>query len=177
VQHFEELVFAVPNLNWSGDGHRARYFQIRGVGELEQYEGAPNPSVGFLIDDIDFSGIGTIATLFDVEQIEVLRGPQGSRYGAHALAGLIYVETADPTDEWTGKLQVSGGEDNAAAAGFAVGGPLTSDALSFRVSAHHHESDGFRENPFLGRSDTNGRKESGVRASSCGTRAATGACA
>lgn len=163
VQHFEELVFAVPNLNWSGDGHRARYFQIRGVGELEQYEGAPDPSVGFLIDDIDFSGIGTIATLFDVDQIEVLRGPQGSRYGAHALAGLIYVETADPTDEWTGKLQVSGGEDNAAAAGFAVGGPLTSDALSFRVSAHHHESDGFRDNPYLGRSDTNRRKETSMR--------------
>ncbi len=58
VQHFEELVDVVPNLNWSGDGHRARYFQIRGVGELEQYEGAPNPSIGFLIDDIDFSGIG-----------------------------------------------------------------------------------------------------------------------
>ena len=35
VQHFEELVNVIPNLNWSGDGHRARYFQIRGVGELE----------------------------------------------------------------------------------------------------------------------------------------------
>ena len=83
VQHFEELVNAVPNLNWSGDGHRARYFQIRGVGELAQYQGAPNPSVGFLIDDIDFSGIGTIATLFDIQQVEVLRGPQGTRYGAN----------------------------------------------------------------------------------------------
>ncbi|MCI0518468.1 MAG: Plug domain-containing protein, partial [Woeseiaceae bacterium] len=40
VQHFEELIGIVPNLNWSGDGHRARYLQIRGVGELEQYEGA-----------------------------------------------------------------------------------------------------------------------------------------
>ncbi|MDZ7644240.1 MAG: TonB-dependent receptor plug domain-containing protein [Woeseiaceae bacterium] len=97
VQHFEELIASVPNLNWSGDGHRARYFQIRGVGELEQYEGAPNPSVGFLIDDIDFSGIGTIATLFDIEQIEVLRGPQGTRFGANALAGLIYVQSREPS--------------------------------------------------------------------------------
>ena len=63
-QHFEELVNIVPNLNWSGDGHRARYFQIRGIGELEQYEAAPNPSVGFLIDDIDFSGIGTVAVSY-----------------------------------------------------------------------------------------------------------------
>ena len=51
-QHFEDLIQTIPNINWSGDGNRARYFQIRGVGELEQYEGAPNPSIGFLIDDI-----------------------------------------------------------------------------------------------------------------------------
>ena len=165
VQHFEELVFSVPNLNWSGDGHRARYFQIRGVGELEQYEGAPNPSVGFIIDDIDFSGIGTIATLFDVEQIDVLRGPQGSRYGAHALAGLIYVHSTEPTDEWSGRVQLGGGQDDALSAGLALGGPLTADgALKFRVSGHHHESDGFRDNPYLGRSDTNGRNESTARA-------------
>ena len=164
VQHFEELVFAVPNMNWSGDGHRARYFQIRGVGELEQYEGAPNPSVGFLIDDIDFSGIGTIATLFDTAQIDVLRGPQGSRYGANALAGLIYVQSAEPTDEWSGHLQFGGGQDNAMSGGIAFGGPLTADgALKFRLSGHHHESDGFRDNAYLNRSDTNGRNESGAR--------------
>lgn len=165
VQHFEELVRVVPNLNWSGDGHRARYFQIRGVGELEQYEGAPNPSVGFLVDDIDFSGIGTIATLFDIEQIEVLRGPQGSRYGANALAGLIYVQSAEPTDDWTGKVEVGGGQDDSFSAGAAVGGPLIADeSVTFRLSAHHHGSDGFRDNPHLDRSDTNHRDETAARA-------------
>jgi outer membrane receptor protein involved in Fe transport len=165
VQHFEELVFFVPNLNWSGDGHRARYFQIRGVGELEQYEGAPNPSVGFIIDDIDFSGIGTIATLFDIGQIDVLRGPQGSRYGAQALAGLVYVQSTEPDDEWSGRVQLGGGQDDAMSGGLALGGPLTSDGtVRFRLSGHHHASDGFRDNAFLGRSDTNGRKESSARA-------------
>lgn len=163
VQHFEELIGLVPNLNWSGDGNRARYLQIRGVGELEQYEGAPNPSVGFIIDDIDFSGIGAIATLFDLERIEVLRGPQGSRYGANALAGLVYARTADPSDEWSGLLRVSAGEDALAAGGFAVGGPLGLGASRFRLSAHRHASDGFRDNPFLGRSDTNGRDETTIR--------------
>ncbi|MDX1481355.1 MAG: TonB-dependent receptor plug domain-containing protein [Woeseiaceae bacterium] len=161
VQHFEELVYRVPNLNWSGDGNRARYFQIRGVGELEQYEGAPNPSVGFIIDDIDFSGIGGIATLFDVERVEVLRGPQGTRYGANALAGLVYVQSAAADGERDLRARLSAGGDGLAAGGIAFGAPLGDAA--FRMSAQHHESDGFRRNPWLGRDDTNGRSETSLR--------------
>ncbi|MDJ0907981.1 MAG: TonB-dependent receptor [Woeseiaceae bacterium] len=164
TQHFEELVRVVPNFNWSGDGHRARYFQIRGVGELEQYQGAPNPSVGFLIDDIDFSGIGTIATLFDIGRVEVLRGPQGSRYGANALGGLVYVQSTLPSAEPERRVSFSVGDDDMLSAGLAVGGALDGEGrVLFRVSAHHHESNGFRDNTFLGRDDTNGRDETTVR--------------
>ncbi len=164
TQHFEELVNVVPNLNWSGDGHRARYFQIRGVGELEQYQGAPNPSVGFLIDDIDFSGIGTVATLFDIESIEVLRGSQGSRYGANALGGLVYMSSKAPSAERDGRLKLMLGDDDAHSVGLAFGGSLDEDEqVLFRFSAHNHESNGFRDNSFLGRDDTNGRDETTVR--------------
>jgi outer membrane receptor protein involved in Fe transport len=164
LQHVEELVNVVPNLSWSGDGHRARYFQIRGVGELEQYEGAPNPSIGFLIDDIDFSGIGTIATLFDVGSVEVLRGPQGSRYGANALGGLIYMRGREPTAERNGILRVTMGDDDTRALGVAFGGTLNeSETLLFRLSAQKHNADGFRDNAYLGRDDTNGRDETGAR--------------
>ena len=164
VQHFEELINAVPNLNWSGDGHRARYFQMRGVGELEQYQGAPNPSVGFLIDDIDFSGIGTVATLFDMQQVEVLRGPQGTRYGANALAGLIYMRSAEPTAEFNGRVELQAGDGGMLAGGVAVGGGLNADdSVMGRLSVHYHESNGFRENTYLNRDDTNGREETTVR--------------
>ncbi len=164
VQHFEELAFIVPNFNWSGDGNRARYFQIRGVGELEQYEGAPNPSVGFLIDDIDFSGIGTIATLFDVQQVEVLRGPQGTRYGANALAGLVYVQTVDPSEEWSGVVRFGVADDDGFSGGVAFGGPVSaSERTKIRITAHHYQSNGFRHNSYLGREDTNGRNETTIR--------------
>ncbi len=164
VQHFEELITVMPNVNFSGEGNRARFFQIRGVGELEQYEGAPNPSVGFLIDDIDFSGIGTVATLFDIDRVEVLRGPQGTRYGANAIGGLIYMRSTAPAAEWSGIVKLGAGTDDAFSGGFAFGGAITADdALRFRLSAHRHESDGFRDNAFLGRDDTNGRQETTFR--------------
>ena len=160
VQHFEELINVVPNLNWSGDGHRARYFQIRGVGELEQYQGAPNPSVGFLVDDIDFSGIGTIATLFDVQSIEVLRGSQGSRYGANALGGLIYVQSTAPSANSSGRLEMTVADDDAVSIGAAFGGALNdSQTATFRSSAHKYESNGFLDNSYLNRKDTNARDE------------------
>ena len=164
VQHFEELINTIPNLNWSGDGHRARYFQIRGIGERSQYEGAPNPSVGFIVDDIDFSGIGTIATLFDVERIEVLRGPQAIRYGANALAGLIYVRSVEPLPGRENRVQLTLGDDDAYSLGAAVGGSLgTDERAAFRLSGHYHESNGFRDNAYLGRSDSNGRRETVLR--------------
>ncbi len=164
VQHFEELVNIVPNMNWSGDGHRARYFQIRGVGELEQYQGAPNPSIGFLIDDIDFSGIGTIATLFDIESVEVLRGPQGSRYGANALGGLIYLRSTAASADRNGRLLLTIGDDDSRSIGIATGGALgDSEITSFRFSAQQHESNGFRDNTFLNRKNTNGRDETTLR--------------
>ena len=69
VKHFENLSYLVPNLNFAASDSRARHFQIRGIGERSGYERTPNSAVGFLIDDIDYSGQGGIATTFDLEQI------------------------------------------------------------------------------------------------------------
>ena len=162
VQHFEELILQVPNLNWSGEGSRARYFQLRGIGELEQYEGAPNPSIGFIVDDIDFSGLGSIGTLFDIERVEVLRGPQGTRYGANALGGLIYMRSMAPTEELAGDFEATAGNDSTLAVGAAIGGPL-SETLKVRGSLHQYQSDGFRHNSYLDRDDTYGRDELSAR--------------
>jgi len=158
TQHFEDVLSLVPNLNWSSSTNRPRYFQIRGIGERSQYEGAPNPSVGFMVDDIDFSALGGVATLFDVEQIEVLRGPQGTRYGANGLAGLIYVKTKAPEFEDSYKIETLIGDDGDHALGFRATGGL-SDDVAYRFSIHQYNADGFRHNDFLNVDDTNNRDE------------------
>lgn len=163
VQHFEELVQLTPNLHRSGGTSRARYFQVRGIGERSQYEGAPNPSVGFLLDDIDFSAIGGVATRFDLGSVEVLRGPQGTRYGANALAGLIYARSREPGREPEAEAELSLGNDGMRAFGLAVSGPL-GDSAGARLAAHQYRANGFRRNATLDRDDSNGRKELSLRA-------------
>jgi outer membrane receptor protein involved in Fe transport len=166
LQHFADVVGLVPNLNWSGGTSRPRYFQLRGIGELEQYQGAPNPSVGFLIDDIDFSGVGMPATSFDVDQIEVLRGPQGTRYGANALAGLINIRTTDPHPERELRTELTAGEDGMTGVALVAGGAVElagDESGAWRFSAQQARSDGFRRNRYLGRDDTNARDELTLR--------------
>ena len=168
LQHFADVLTQVPNLSAAGGTSRPRYFQLRGIGEEEQYQGAPNPSVGFLIDGIDFSGVGMPATLFDLRSIDVLRGPQGSAYGANALAGLISVQSADPLSDADGLAELTAGDYATRAAGVAWGGAgALGDGEArggWRVAAQRYRSDGFRHNAFLGRDDTNGYDESTLRA-------------
>jgi iron complex outermembrane receptor protein len=166
VVHLEELLPQLPSLSWAGASSRPRYFQLRGIGELEQYQGAPNPSIGFLVDEIDFSGIGMIASTFDVEQVEVLRGPQGTRYGANALGGLIKVKTREPVAAREFSTEASVGGDGLWALGAVAGGPLAAgDSLegAWRAVLERAVSDGFRDNRYLGRDDTNGRDETTAR--------------
>jgi iron complex outermembrane recepter protein len=163
VQHFEDVLGEIPNLNWAAGTSRPRFFQLRGIGEVEQYQGAPNPSVGFLIDDIDFSGVGMPATLFDTQQIEVLRGPQGTTYGANALAGLISVHTADPGTGFELHSEVTGGNFDTRAAGVVIGDGLSSGEAGWRVVAQQYLSDGFRHDVYYDMNTTNGYDEGTLR--------------
>ena len=162
VQHLQDVLPLVPNLNWASGSSRPRYFQLRGIGETDQWQGAPNPSVGFLVDGMDFSGVGMPATLFDVAQVEVLRGPQGTTYGANALAGLINVNSNPARREPEARLEFTGGDHGTRAAGAVLGGSL-GGRVAGRLAAQRHRSDGFRDNDFLGRDDTNGFDETTLR--------------
>jgi iron complex outermembrane recepter protein len=162
-EHFEDVLALVPNLNWAGDTSRPRYFQLRGIGELEQYQGAPNPSVGFLIDDIDFSGLGSAATLFDIAQVEVLRGPQATRYGANALAGLIYVTSAQPEEHFDSRVELGAGDYDTKEYGAVITGPVSALDSAFRLAVQHYSTNGYYTNVYLNRDDTDRRGELTLR--------------
>lgn len=162
INHLEEVLGWLPNVNFATGGSRARFVQIRGIGERGQFAEPLNPSVGLVLDGVDLSGVGVTATLFDVEQVEVLRGPQGTLYGANALAGLINVRTSDPTDTFLSRLRLDGGDYGAYGAGVVLSGPLAND-VGYRLAVQQHRDDGFINNRHLGRDDTNSRDELTVR--------------
>jgi iron complex outermembrane receptor protein len=162
AQHFEELANAIPNVNYASGSNRARFFQIRGIGERSQFVAPINPSVGFLVDNVDFSGAATIATMMDVKQVEVLRGPQGTRYGANALAGLINVKTHDPEDQFAASLKLGAADYNTQTITAMVTGPMT-ETVSARLAVGSHRSDGYYENLFLRTKRNNAQDEQSIR--------------
>ena len=165
IQHFQDVLPLVPNLNWASGSSRPRYFQLRGIGETDQWQGAPNPSVGFLIDGMDFSGIGMPATLLDLGQTEVLRGPQGTTLGANALAGLINLTTRGPALTPEMRLEATGGSERTRSLGMVAGGALAeSSETAWRAVVQRYRSDGSRRNLTLNRDDTNGLDETTLRA-------------
>ena len=162
AQHLEQLLALVPNVNFSGGSSRTRYIQILGIGERSQFASPINPSVGTIIDDVDFSGIGSAGTLFDVERVEILRGPQGTRYGANALAGIIAITSTAPSEDFNGYVESMMGNYDSWSLGAASGGALTDDLL-YRASIQQYKSDGYVDNTFLNRDDTNNFDEFTLR--------------
>lgn len=163
AQHLEDVLNIAPNVNYSSGASRSRFYQIRGIGERSQFQEPLNPSIGFVVDGIDFSGLGTMGTLFDVDQVEVLRGPQGTLHGANALAGLINIRTGQPQDEAAMRVEASVAEYDSWSIGIVGTGPLIDETLLFRLAVNSYRSDGFIENDHLNKDDTNKRDESTVR--------------
>jgi len=153
--HIERVLNLAPNVNFATGASRGRFFQIRGIGERSQFVEPMNASVGLLIDGIDLTGLGGAATTVDIEQVEVLRGPQGTLFGANALAGMINMVSGSPTDVVTGRFAARVGDYGTRTAEGVISGPLGRN-VGVRAAYSNVQSDGFQDNAFLG-IDDNGR--------------------
>ena len=153
-QAFEDVIGQTPNVNFTSGASRAHYIQIRGIGERSQFNTPINPSVGIMLDGIDFSQSALGVTMFDMKQIEVLKGPQGTTFGANGMAGVVNITSNEPTEELEGHLEATVGNYNTKAYGAALSGTLIKDVLEARASVYKNSSDGYMNNAYLKREDT-----------------------
>jgi len=164
AQHLQDILNAVPNVTWSAGASRARFVQIRGVGDLEQfYDPKYYPAVGIMLDDLELGDIANAGMLFDIDQVEVLRGPQGTRFGASGHAGMVFIRSNAPTDTFEGELSGGAGAYDSYNLGLVLSGPL-SEQFDARLAVQQNNSDGYIENDQLGANDTNNFDEFTSRA-------------
>lgn len=135
---------------------------IRGIGSGQNY--AFEQSVGMFIDGVHFSRGRTFRNpFFDVERIEVLKGPQSVLLGKNVVAGAFNITTRKPTEEWETTLRAEATPEFSGFGGTAiVSGPL-SDNFGIRLSANYSDIDGFMKNTLPGAEDPYGREESLIR--------------
>jgi iron complex outermembrane recepter protein len=128
-------------------------FYIRGLGNIDFYLGASQP-VSIIQDDVVLEHVVLKSNpVFDVNQIEVLRGPQGTLFGRNTTAGIIKFDTNKPTNDYEGRATASYGSYNTVSVDAGVGGPIVKDVLSFRVSGLYQRRDNWIDNSYTGPSD------------------------
>ena len=146
-----------PNLNFTvpqGEGSQINFF-LRGVG-LNDFADAQENPVAVYVDDVYKPAMGGLSMqLFDIERIEVLRGPQGALFGRNSTGGVIHYVTKRPGDELDGYADVAYGDYDQVKAEGAIGGPLK-EGLAGRLSLAYNDHDGYTENRTPGVQDYNG---------------------
>jgi len=162
AQHLSDVLNLAPNVNFATGASRGRFIQIRGIGERSEFKEPVNYSVGVVLDGIDLTGISTAATTLDIQQIEILRGPQGTLYGANGLAGLINLVSNSPTDTFYSKLSASTESFGGRELSGVVSGPISENS-GYRFALKQNISDSYMQNNFLNRDDTNDINEFSLR--------------
>lgn len=152
------LAYAVPGLYAeSSNGRGAPRFYMRGLGNADFDQGASQP-VSIVMDEVVMELVALKSfPLFDIEQVEVIRGPQGTLFGRNTTAGTIKFNSRRPTDELEGYAKVAVGNYSTTTLEGAVGGPLVDGVLSARLSVLSQRRGDWVDNTFTGESQAMGR--------------------
>jgi iron complex outermembrane recepter protein len=149
INNIEDLQLIVPSVQFGNDFNMAK-LTIRGVGSNTSTTGSET-GVAMHVDGAVVSRAeAQLTSLFDLERVEVLRGPQGSLYGRNAVGGSINLITAKPTEELDGYARLTYGDYEYVNLEGALGGPLVSDWLLGRIAVKYEDRDGFGRNPVTG---------------------------
>lgn len=171
VTNIADYAKFVPSLRIQDNGPGQRRVSLRGV------QASGEATVGVYYDDTPVTGsVGVSSdaagrtadfTLFDVNRIEVLRGPQGTLYGASSMGGAIRVIFNKPSDEYEGTVEAQAQTTRGGGFGYFVNGmvnvPIVKDVLAARAVLYRRDSDGYIDNTFLDRKNVNDYTATGGR--------------
>ena len=146
ITEARDIVNRVPNVSIVESlSPTSTYLIVRGIATTRNTE----PAVAVVVDGVQVGSASEISqSFYDVEQIEMLKGPQGALYGRNAIGGALIITSKKPTSDFTGKLSAGIGDNGWYEVGGYVSGPI-SDNLFFRVAGSHKSFDGTIVNEYL----------------------------
>jgi iron complex outermembrane receptor protein len=155
IADLSEVASRTPSFTFGQQIGNQQEIVIRGIGTLRLTGSAAEPSVGLFIDEVYVGRRGTATPpLFDLERVEVVRGPQGTLYGKNVVGGAVNLVTARPTNEAAARVAVSygqfdafGGRDIWEGSGYLTGG-LTY-TVAGRLAVYYRKHDGYSQNTLL----------------------------
>jgi iron complex outermembrane receptor protein len=159
IRDIQGLSFQSPNvsLDQIGTSRGQANFSVRGLG-INSSIPSIDPTVGVFVDGV-YLGInaGVVFDLFDLESVEILRGPQGVLFGRNVTGGAVVLNTGNPTEDFRGKFRAavdgpvdSGrGGPNYTVSG-TISGPIVEDTLLFKLGAYYNKDEGYFTNLFDG---------------------------
>ena len=161
--HIDNILPQLQNINFAGGTSRYRYIQIRGLGELSQFagEGPPHFYTSFIVDDINFSGVG-MGMLSDIKQIEVFKGPQSYSYGPNSMGGIINLVSYNPNYNREIISNFNIGNYNTFNKSLILSGPVNNKIL-FRLTFVNNTTNGPINNIFKNSDKTTAKNENLVR--------------
>src|SRR5277367_1659631 len=142
-----DFVGYVPNMTFDrADTYRNSFVVIRGLAQVTNAD----PPIAVVVDGVPLVDQKQFnMRLFDLDQIEVLKGPQGTLYGRDAIGGAVVINTLRPSDHLSGYADVTAGNGQSIDATAGLSGPLGSDKVLFRLSANYFQQGGLIDNPYL----------------------------
>jgi iron complex outermembrane receptor protein len=149
IERPRDFIALTPNVTLVETQNQGNAFvTIRGISQARNSE----PSVAVLVDGVLMSNPAQFnQELFDVQQIEVLKGAQGAVYGRNAIGGAIVITTKQPTDEFEGRARLGYDSGPGMKAQLSGSGPIgSSDTLKYHAAFSYFDTDGYIDNPYLG---------------------------
>lgn len=147
-----DIGLITPNANLApvGTVPGVANFVIRGMGTVGQSVPSSDPAVGVIMDGISYGTIyGVVTDLFDLDAIEVLRGPQGTLFGRNVTGGAVVMRSVRPSDEFEGKVRLTAGNYDRRDVALSLSGPLT-DQVGAKIAVLYKDHEGYYDNKTLG---------------------------